>query len=240
MTSAIASSDEAAAVRRARRHFYLRRLHSLTGLVPVGAFLAEHLWTNAHALYGREAFNRAVGEIQSLPLLAYLELFGIALPLAFHALYGLVIAAQGSVNVGRYPHARNWMYLLQRATGIVTLGFIAVHLWQLRIQKMLGALAWEDFYQKLTVELNRPVLLALYVTGVTASVFHLANGLWLFGNTWGVTLSAGSQRRSAWVCGALGVALWALGVNTLLHFAFRCGGVIPLPEQHVAELCGVR
>jgi succinate dehydrogenase/fumarate reductase cytochrome b subunit (b558 family) len=224
-----------------RRHFYLRRLHSLAGVVPLGVFLAEHLWTNAHAVFGRDAFNRAVGEIQAMPMLAYVELVGIVLPLAYHAAYGLVVSAQGSVNVGRYGYARNWMYVLQRVTGVVAVAFIALHLWQYRVRKLTGALAWQDFYQQLGADLNTRWIFAFYVAGVSATVFHFANGLWLFGNTWGITVSPTSQRRAAWVCGAVGVALWALGVNTLLHFAWRCGGVIPMPEQSLTALCaGVR
>jgi succinate dehydrogenase/fumarate reductase cytochrome b subunit (b558 family) len=226
-------------LRANRRYFFLRRLHSLSGVVPVGVFLVEHLWTNARAVYGRDAFNRAVGDIQALPLLVYIELFGIVLPLAFHALYGVVIALQGSVNVQRYGYTRNWMYLLQRLSGVVVLLFVGVHLWQYRVAKMLGRVAWADFYHQLSVDLNRGAIFALYVTGVTASVFHFANGLWLFGNSWGITLSERAQRRSAVVCSVLGFALWALALNTLLHFAFRCGGVIPLPEQSVREVCGL-
>jgi succinate dehydrogenase / fumarate reductase cytochrome b subunit len=223
-----------------RRHFYLRRLHSLSGVVPLGLFLADHLWTNAHAVYGREAFNRAVGDIQSLPLLVYIELFGIGLPLLFHSVYGLVISANARANVGRYPHARNWMFLLQRVSGVAMVAFIGLHLWQYRVQKLLGVVAWQDFYERLGRDLNTPWIFAVYVTGVTATVYHFANGLWLFGNTWGITVSERSMRRSAWASGAVGVLLWALGMNTLLHFAVHCGGVIPMPEQQVAQTCGVR
>ena len=36
-----------------RTYFTLKRLHSLTGVVPVGLFLLEHLYTNARSLQGR-------------------------------------------------------------------------------------------------------------------------------------------------------------------------------------------
>lgn len=71
-----------------QREFYLLRLHSLTGVVPLGGFLLEHLWTNASATAGRTAFNEAVGQLQRLPGLLFLEVFGILLPLTFHAFYG--------------------------------------------------------------------------------------------------------------------------------------------------------
>ena len=44
------------------------------------------------ALGGQEAFDRAVRSISGLPLLPLLEIFGIFLPLAFHALYGVKLA----------------------------------------------------------------------------------------------------------------------------------------------------
>lgn len=220
-----------------RRHFLLRRLHSLSGVVPVGAFLVTHLWTNARAVYGRESFNHAVGEIQAMPMLAYVELGAILLPLLFHAGYGFVIAAQGSANVGRYAYTRNWMYLLQRVTGVVAFAFIALHLWQYRVQKTLGVMRWQDFYGDLASTLNAPVMFAVYLFGITASVFHFANGLWNFGNSWGITQSPRAMKHSARLCLALGLALWGLGFNTLLHFSYRCGGVVPMPEQQVERAC---
>jgi succinate dehydrogenase / fumarate reductase cytochrome b subunit len=200
-------------------------------------FLVAHLWTNLRAVYGRDAFNHAVGEIQAMPLLAYVEVFGILLPLAFHALYGLVIAARGSANVATYGYTRNWMYLLQRLTGVLAVGFIALHLWQYRVQKLLGAMQWAEFYGALGRDLAAPGMFAVYLLGLTASVFHFANGLWLFANTWGLTTSARAMRRAAALCAAGGFVLWALGFDILLHFSYRCGGILPMPEQRVERAC---
>ena len=41
------------------QYFALKRLHSLTGVVPIGLFLLEHLYTNARALQGAAAFDTA-------------------------------------------------------------------------------------------------------------------------------------------------------------------------------------
>jgi succinate dehydrogenase / fumarate reductase cytochrome b subunit len=231
------STSHDAAPTQGRSHFYLRRLHSLSGVVPLGLFLIEHLWTNLRAVYGREAFNHAVGEIQSMPLLVYIEVFGIFLPLLFHALYGVVIAAQARPNAMRYGFARNWMYVFQRVSGIVAFGFIAKHLYDYRVQKLIHGVAWQNFYDQLSVALPRGGLFALYFVGITATVFHFANGLWLFGNTWGITLSPLAMRRSAALCSAVGVALWAIGINVLIHFGYACGGLLPMPEQQVERTC---
>ena len=73
--------------------FLLRRLHSLTGIIPVGAFLFEHiLISNASAISGPDAYTRQVNFLANLPLVFFLELFGIWIPILFHGLYGASFA----------------------------------------------------------------------------------------------------------------------------------------------------
>ena len=40
--------------------FVLRRLHSLSGIVPIGAFLIEHFISNSEATNGVQAYNDQV------------------------------------------------------------------------------------------------------------------------------------------------------------------------------------
>jgi succinate dehydrogenase / fumarate reductase cytochrome b subunit len=90
--------------------FFLRRVHSLSGVIPVGAFLFEHiLISNAAAIGGPTAYARQVRFLASLPLVPALELFGIWLPILFHALYGFYIWYRGETNVGDYPWTGNWL-----------------------------------------------------------------------------------------------------------------------------------
>jgi hypothetical protein len=53
----------------ARNEFLIRRLHSLSGLIPVGAYMVVHLLTNASVLESPATFQRNVYTIHSLPLL---------------------------------------------------------------------------------------------------------------------------------------------------------------------------
>src|SRR5271154_5744893 len=71
--------------------FLLRKLHSLTGIVPIGAFLVEHLISNFEALKGPGAYGAQVRFLNSLPLVRVLEWGFIFLPILYHALYGLFI-----------------------------------------------------------------------------------------------------------------------------------------------------
>src|SRR5215469_12343506 len=107
--------------------FFWRKLHSLTGIVPIGAFLIEHIVSNFETVNGPLAYAKQVLFLNSLPLVRVLEWVFIFIPLAYHALYGLFIWWRGRSNVNLYPWAGNWMYLSQRITGIIAFLYIAQH-----------------------------------------------------------------------------------------------------------------
>ena len=46
---------------------------------------------------------------------------------------------QRKSNVNKFNTFRNWMFVLQRITGVITLIFIAWHVWETRIAAAFGA-----------------------------------------------------------------------------------------------------
>jgi succinate dehydrogenase/fumarate reductase cytochrome b subunit (b558 family) len=222
--SASATATPLDEARRGQRAFLLKRLHSLSGVVPLGVFLVEHLWTNSKALQGADAFAGAVNDIQALPYLPLIEVFGIFLPLAFHSLYGLYLATQGKQNGLAYRYPKNWLYTLQRVSGVLAFAFIVYHLGAFRVQKWLYGMRVDAFYQTLEQQLSStewgiPWTAVLYLSGIAVTVFHFANGLAGACLSWGLTVTRAAQRRVAIACWALGVGLFALGANTVLFFA---------------------
>ncbi len=200
-------------------HFLLRRLHSLVGLLPVGAFLIFHLWENSQSRFGAEHYNGVVvAGLQQMNYLPLLELFVIALPLLFHAGYGLVIAAGAQPELRRYPYARNWFYWLQRVSGVGILLFLLAHVGTTRVWGLVEPAVHADLYGHLQGLLSLPWVFAAYVLGLLLAVFHLANGLWAMGIVWGLTTSAQAQQRLAYACAGLGLLLMALGLHGLIGF----------------------
>jgi succinate dehydrogenase / fumarate reductase cytochrome b subunit len=198
-------------------YYNLRRLHSLSGVVPVGAFLLEHLATNAVALNGPAAYNRAVAAIARLPFLPALEVLLIGLPILFHMIVGVLIATTGeaSVHRGRYP--RNWMYLLQRVSGVFLAFFMIYHVWGTRLSPAaVGHRA--DLFHFMQEHLREPGVLAIYLLGTVAACFHLGNGLFGFAIHWGLATTRTAQRRAARLGFAVFVILTLLGVDALLSF----------------------
>ncbi|MDW0112958.1 MULTISPECIES: succinate dehydrogenase cytochrome b558 subunit [Sporosarcina] len=195
--------------------FYLRRLHSLLGIIPVGLFLTQHLVINHFATRGEEAFNNASNFMGNLPFVLFLEWFVIYIPLMFHAFYGVYIAFTAKNNVQRYGTFRNWMFLLQRITGVFLVIFIAWHIWETRIQKALGA---EVNFDMMAEILSSPFMLVFYIAGVIAATFHLANGLWSFAVTWGIAQSPNSQKIVSYITILAFLVLSVIGIQALFAF----------------------
>jgi succinate dehydrogenase / fumarate reductase cytochrome b subunit len=198
----------------------LHKLHSLSGIVPLGIFLVQHLTLNSFALASPQHFNAVIDFFnKKMPshILFVLEWGLIFLPLLFHGLYGLVITAHGQVNVGRYSYWRNWMYLWQRISGVILIVFIAVHVWGTTIShRLFGA---NIYYDGMVEYFRNPLLVAFYLVGITSATFHLSNGIWNFCIRWGITVSERAQQACAKVCAVIFVLLTALGWAAL--FAFR-------------------
>lgn len=197
------------------REFVYRRLHSLLGVIPVGIFLIQHLVVNQFAARGEEAFNSAAGFMENLPFRYALEIFVIFLPLIYHAVYGVYIAFTAKNNASQFGYFRNWMFVLQRITGIITLIFVSWHVWETRIAAQMGA---EVNFDMMADILSSPIMLGFYIVGVLSTIFHFSNGLWSFAVTWGITVSTRSQRISTFVTMGVFVVLSYVGLRAILAF----------------------
>ena len=200
-----------------KNNFLIRKVHSLLGIIPVGVFLVEHLITNSFATFGPEVYNEKIEFIQSLPYLFALEVGFIFAPLLFHALFGFVFLWAWKDNSYRYHYPRNFLYTLQRVTGIIAFIFIGVHVWSFRIQTVLTGVPIDfDLVANAMVDVK---IFLFYILGIAASVFHFSNGVWGFLIHWGITIGPKSQRIAGVVCAGLGVALLYIGLDAL--WAFR-------------------
>ncbi|MDD4270155.1 MAG: succinate dehydrogenase [Pirellulales bacterium] len=213
-----------------RHEFLIRRLHSLTGLVPIGGYLAFHLATNAAILDGIPAYQHRADQIHRLgpTTILFLEWLLIFLPILFHGIVGMLIVSRGRRNVSQYPYGGNIRYTLQRATGVIAMAFILWHVFQ-----MHGWFRWEWWVESVAKPLGGAgfdpaaaitapqviqsswIIAALYAVGTLACVYHLANGLWTMGITWGVWTSPAAQRKANIPCAIVGFALAVVGIGAL-------------------------
>lgn len=217
---------------RLSRTFILRKLHQLTGIMPLGFFLLEHFYTNSKALNGAAHFNEAVTDLQSIPYILFIEIGGIFIPLIYHAVYGMVITVEMRPNNLHYPYARNWFYTVQRVTGFILFFFIAFHVLNFRFGLIPGlntvsvAHHPEQSFDIVAREFRIIPIFIVYVVGITATVWHLANGIWLFLVDWGITIGERAQKIAGYACLGFGILLLAVGINAAVAF-IRPGGLLP-------------
>src|SRR5436309_10680778 len=95
--------------------FYWLRLHSLSGVVPVGLFVLMHLYTNSFSLKGPQAFDARLATLNQLP---FMEAF--------------------KQNLFLYPNLGNVRYTLQRLSGIGVLLFVGAHVYKTKIEPWMG------------------------------------------------------------------------------------------------------
>jgi succinate dehydrogenase / fumarate reductase cytochrome b subunit len=216
---------------RLSRTFILRKLHQLSGIVPLGIFLLEHFYTNSKALTGAGDFNKAVVDLQSIPYILFVEIGGIFIPLIYHAVYGMVITVEARPNNLAYPYPRNWFYLVQRITGVILFFFITFHVLNFRFGLIPGlnmesvAHHTDKAFDIVAREFHIVPIFIVYLIGITSTVWHLANGIWLFLVDWGITIGERAQRLTGYACIAFGVLLLLVGINAAIAF-IRPGGLL--------------
>ncbi|WP_248927784.1 succinate dehydrogenase cytochrome b558 subunit [Paenibacillus hamazuiensis] len=201
-----------------RNSYFSRKLHSLLGVIPVGFFLIEHLLTNYEATRGHAAFVEQINWLDALPLRLALEVFGIWIPLAYHAIYGLYVAYTARNNVTNYGYFRNQMFFLQRVTGVITFIFVAWHFFETRFQYAIGAVEHEELGVLMHGIATNPVLFVFYCIGVISASFHFANGMWSFLVSWGITVGPRAQRISTYVWMGVFVIMAVMFIMSLTAF----------------------
>lgn len=162
--------------------FRLRKFHSLSGVVFLGYFLFVHV--------------RGEGGYKDLST----RIAFLLIPLLFHGLYGLYIIWESSPNNIRYNYWRNWMYLLQRVTGLILIPFVIMHFWAMKWDAPWASSAWYQVF---------------WYAGLISAVFHLANGLFGAAIEWGITVGPHSQKVLVVISFIAFLVLGAIGVHTL-------------------------
>jgi succinate dehydrogenase / fumarate reductase cytochrome b subunit len=196
---------------------WFRRLHSIAGVIPLGAFLAFHLTVNASARGGPDAYNATVHRLQQLPLLGIVEIGCLLAPLAFHAVGGLFLIATVPVASEHPTRAGRARAVLQRVTGVLLFAFILFHLWTARLVQLEDHESL-DLFHLMQSALASPWIRALYVGGILAAAGHFAAGLYAFAQTWGIARGPRARMAVAAFAVAVFLGLAAVGIGAVGAF----------------------
>lgn len=213
-------------------HFLFLKIHSLTGVVPIGLFLIFHLGINSLRTVGVLQYQVSIDVINNMPFLLGIEIGFIYIPLLFHSLVGFYITFTGRINVARYRYSRNWLYTLQRLTGAVVFLFLIYHMGTTIVPKMYNG-KHHFLASPFLIDIMNTVFLTwtgrlLYLVGITSATFHFANGLWGFCVSWGIIVGPVAQRNAAIFFMLVGLVLTFLGVATVAEFSLH-----PIPVKPI-------
>lgn len=194
--------------------YVFRKLHSLAGIIPLGLFLAFHLLANATVLISPYHYLAVIQIMTNLPGLMFLEIFVIFLPLLLHGLMGMYIVVTGRNNPHKYGYFRNWMFFLQRVSGVVIFIFLIWHLATIKF----GGLNAPSMIYALQGQMTSAVGMVLYILTLLAVSLHFCNGLWGFAINWGILSGMRAQKYFGYICVLLFVLLAIFWFSVMLGF----------------------
>lgn len=209
-----------------RENFFWHKLHSLSGIIPIGFYLLQHLTLNSFTLAGPGAYNSVSGFFYSMPehVLLGIEIIFIWVPLLFHALYGFVIVSHGETNyfTTKYKWSQNRMYTLQRYSGLFLFVFLCIHVASTTLQVKLQHTTAVVDYDHMREMLSKwgYSFLILYLLGVLAASYHFCYGIWNFCIRWGITVSEKAQAAVQKFSFVLFILVTVLGWLALAGFFF--------------------
>jgi succinate dehydrogenase cytochrome b subunit len=202
------------------RNFLLARMGSLLAFVPLGAWTAVHLWNQLAAFAGPREWEESVTAHRN-PATAALTMTLVMGPLLWHVGWGTVrLFRTRTSTVRNFSNLRYW---LQRASAIGLLFFLGAHLWLAWIQPRFVEGRPEPFAEIAREMHHHTPTLIVYILGVLAIAYHLANGVWSFATMgWGIAVSKSAQ---AWLERlALLVFVVLLGIGWSGVYALYRGG----------------
>jgi succinate dehydrogenase / fumarate reductase cytochrome b subunit len=209
------------AASHSRTSYILDKLQSLSGVIPIGAFLAEHFWSNSYALVSAKSYDNVSSELQLIPWRVFVESLVLFIPLLFHSLYGLYIWWLGKSNVIGHPWMSNWMYTLQRWTGGISFVYIVWHTWTMRFTGIDLHAYPNASFAKVQGEVFQTPFFLFYVVGLIAASWHFAYGIWLFSAKWGIISGEKARKRLLAICLGLFFVLSVAGLASLASFRSR-------------------
>lgn len=204
------------------RYFLLRRLHALSGVVPLGVFLLQHLYAHTYIFWSDKAWNEHGEAIQAIPVLPVIEI-GLVAALLFHGIYGFYLTYEAKQNATQYPYLRNWMFDIQRWSGVALFVMIGYHVYHTRWNYLVNGVEPDAAYMYNYIGsgsvLGIPANIFYVVFCVFAAV-HFANGMFSILCKWGIAITARAQKLAALACFGLFLALAGMGVGAAVIFGW--------------------
>lgn len=197
-------------------YLWLCRIHSITGVIFAVAFVCCFLMPYSSVFGGAQAFTGHMAGLAREPMLGLAQAIFILIPLLYHAAFGLMIVHGCQINAFNYNYYRNWMYALERVTGLLLIPFVIYHLYRTALAPSVGAAPLD--YNTMHALLAPAWARAIYLGGVVCAAFYIGNGFAMQSSSWGVVATRGARGAAVIVGWIITIALAAWGARIVLSF----------------------
>jgi len=210
--------------------FVWARLGSLLSILPLGVWTTIHLWNNLAAFAGGPEWQHAVTDYAHPISFGFTTAVIVLLPLLLHTIWGVQRLFSFRPNNARYGYFDNLKYILQRLAAVGLLAFICAHMWLAFIHPRLVE-GHPETFQDIASEMHwHGPTLFVYLLGTLAVCYHLANGLFGFAWTWGLSAGRRAFKRVGWLSIILFLVMLAFAWGSI--FALYQAGAQFAPVRH--------
>jgi succinate dehydrogenase / fumarate reductase cytochrome b subunit len=223
MTSMSATASSATPASDARSTPFLwGRLGSLVSVLPLSVWVIVHLWHNLAALGGAQQWEQAVTGYAHPVAFGLVTVAVVFLPLLIHTVWGIQRLFTSRPNNVRYGYFANLRYLVHRIAAVGVLLFLGAHVYLAMIRPRLFEGHPERFADIAHEMRFDAATLPVYLLGTLGVCYHLANGLYAFAWTWGLTSGNRSLKRAERLALVFFVILLAMAWTSV--FSLFCAG----------------
>jgi len=196
-------------------YFWIRRAHSVIGVILPLMFAVIYLVPFSMASGGAAAFNDCMSVVNSLPLYTFFE-FVLFLLLIVHTIMMLLSVYGSSINVVSHSHYSNWIYAIRRLAGVVLVPFMIYFIFVTRMSFAFSKRHLDYIHMQRL--LSSSWIEAFCIVGVVSMFFYMMTSATTVLSEWGVTVSRRSRNAVSMVMWIVAIVMAGWGVKVLLMF----------------------
>lgn len=195
--------------------FWLRFAHSVSGMWLAVSLIIFFLAPYSAAISSQAAFDRVTFAIHRFSLWGPLLFIFVIIPFAFHSIVSLLMAYRSQFNVLNYGSYRNWMYVIERISGVLLVPFIIYHLAQTELPYLEGRVFG---FEQARMMLAKSTMRSIYAAGIVMICVYATGSFARFLSLSGIVAGRRSKDAIAAVMWVVAFVFAGWGLRVLFAF----------------------
>ena len=190
-------------------------MHSLSGIIRIGAFLVEHFFENRYAQVSPEKFNYVAAKLETIPWRVPVEFLLIWLPIAFHGGYGCYHMVEEQAQF-LWPSVAGELDVHAAALD----GDHSLCLYHLARMDRAVHDPWKINLRRRCTRIRESVLPRILPHRRADGFLSSWQRYFPVLNKWGIAVTPRAQRKAGWLGLLVGLAFTVVGLSIVAGFVF--------------------